>query len=472
MLEKADILYIHSTKKLDDLQYSIMPVGAIALLNILKDHGFTIKAVNMGIEKSLDRNYEPAEELKQTDYKILFMDLHWYEHSYGVMQLAKLSKQIHQNVPVILGGFTSTIYGREIIRDFSCVDYILKGDSEEPIKLLADYLIREGRSPSSIPNIVYRENEKIVDKEITYQCNHVDDLNYVDYEFIKNADLHGYTTINGVRKIINQYWLFIARGCSYNCSYCGGSGLNTEALFGRKCMMVRSPGKIAEDIEKLHNKGIQLICPTHDFQMFGKKFYKKLFLLLRERNVKAGLYLECFQLPEIDFLAELIDTFDRNRLRIAITLLSGDEEVRRANGKNFNNEDFFKSLNYAYENGIKTELFYSTNLPGEKAETFEKTISQMDKIAENYYFKDVIVRCEKVVLDPLAPMRNKEYDLKIEMNTFLDYYEYCKLDGDSSFTGYSDQGSNDLVLKEKKLNDFKKRATQYYRKQIAPSREN
>ena len=463
MIDEVDILYIHPTRSFENTKYGIMPVGIIALLNLLRNNDFSVKAINLGIEKSINNKYSLMDELNSLDYKFLLVDLHWYEHSYGAIQVANLSKALYPNKSVVIGGFTSTIFANEILKEFKCIDYVIKGDNEEPLKLLADFLINKQGNLVSIPNICYRMGEKIINKNITYHCSEIDSLDYVTYDFIKNKEYHHYTTIAGVNKIIRHSWLFVARGCIYNCSYCDSSNKNSEALFGRKNVISRSENKVAEDIEKLYEDGVQLICPTHDFQILGKKYYKKLFALIRAKNIKPEIYMECFQLPSEDFILELKNTFEPSSIRLAITPLSGDEEVRSVNGKNFTNNEFIKMLNFLLKEDINVELYYSLNLPRENKESFKKTLEQMNYISQKFPNKFVTIKCEKVMIDPLAPMRESN-DIIFEINTFMDYYNYCKLDDDSNILGYTDKNTFEL---ENRINKVK-----IWRKQITKKQNN
>ena len=141
MENSIDVLYVHPTRSLDTTLYSFFPMGVVGLVNLIKSKGYSVYGINYGIEKSIDDNYSLIDELKNIDYKVLMLDLHWYEHAYGAIEIAKISKEINPSVPIIIGGITSTIFAKEILENFSCIDYILKGDSEKPLTDLIDFLV-------------------------------------------------------------------------------------------------------------------------------------------------------------------------------------------------------------------------------------------------------------------------------------------------------------------------------------------
>jgi clorobiocin biosynthesis protein CloN6 len=114
MENSIDVLYVHPTRSLDTTLYSFFPMGVVGLVNLIKSKGYSVYGINYGIEKSIDDNYSLIDELKNIDYKVLMLDLHWYEHAYGAIEIAKISKEINPSVPIIIGGITSTIFAKEI----------------------------------------------------------------------------------------------------------------------------------------------------------------------------------------------------------------------------------------------------------------------------------------------------------------------------------------------------------------------
>ncbi len=63
--------------------------------------------------------------------KAVGIDLHWLPHAHGALEVARIVKEAHPGVPVIMGGLSSTYYHRELIH-YPQVDFVLRGDSTEP----------------------------------------------------------------------------------------------------------------------------------------------------------------------------------------------------------------------------------------------------------------------------------------------------------------------------------------------------
>lgn len=460
MRKSVDVLYVHPTRNFNTTLYSFMPIGVFGLMNILEKEGFSLYGINYGIEKSLDKNYSLEEEIKNINYKVLMIDLHWYEHCFGAVEIAKLSKSINKDVPIVIGGMTSTIFSKEILENFDCFDYILKGDSEKPLSDLINYLVKGNGNVSNIENICYRDNGYIKDTDITYCCTNLDEIDYVNDSFLKNHDKYLITNTIGVDETRDtNAWLYIGRGCKYNCVYCDCAKDNMVQLFGRSKMNYRSPEKVAQDIIDYASKGIEVVRATHDLEMMGKDYYKKVFSIVKESGVKIGFNYDAFQLPSIEFINILKETFIEDKIIIDITLLSGNEGVRNKMGKLFSNERLYKLLDYLKDTKIITRVYYSINVMDETLDVFNETFNQINDLVDKYRSDNFYICYQRVIMDPIATMRGlKESEIYVELNSFMDYYKYCENDN-YSYIGYKDNMSEYYEYKMNVYDAFKEYCT-------------
>jgi len=449
-VRKCDVLYIHSTKNPtgeDKSKYGIVPVGIIAILNKLRSKNIEVVGVNLAIEYELDPQFDLAALLQETEYRILMTDLHWYEHSYGAMYVVEQSKKVRPEVPTVIGGYTTTLYAEEIMKNFPAVDYAVTGDSDLPIELLTDLLLERSDMPvSEIPNVYFRRGTEVSAPAKTWVQTTLDEQDFVSADFFDHADRLPYLSAFGANRKVAERWIGVARGCKFNCAYCCGAKDNMKALFRRCNILTRSPEKLADDFYRLAQQGIQ-VAPTHDFQMFGKKYYREVFAQIRKTGVKPVMYLECFQLPTRDFIDEVANTFDKKRTILEISPISGNEEIRRENGKRFSNDDLYECIHYIRSKGMKVQLYYTVNVVGETEAQFMDTIFQMKYLRMSFDLRDIFY--QRVVIDPLAGMR-KWKGVNAEYNTFMDYYNYCQVlyTGRFTATGFHDNGE---VSAEKKV---------------------
>ena len=89
------------------------------------------------------------------------IDLHWMVHVQGALEIARLVKSIHREVPVLFGGFSATYYAEELIL-YSQVDMVLKGyETHEPARILLETVKADGRL-EGVPNLVWKDKDNIV----------------------------------------------------------------------------------------------------------------------------------------------------------------------------------------------------------------------------------------------------------------------------------------------------------------------
>lgn len=448
----CDILYVHSVKNPHDkegVKFGYMPMGIIAILNGLQAKGIHVLGMNCMVEQIYDPQFDLYSALCGIDYKILMTDLHWYEHSYGAMYVVEQSKKAHPEVPTVIGGYTSTIFADEIMEKFPNVDYLVSGDSDLPLAQLADSLLgNNSLSADQIPNIYYRHEGAVCAPQKTWVQTTLDDLDFVNMDFFLHQEAIAQISVNTLNPNRTDRWLCIARGCKFNCAYCCGANKNMQSLFRRCNILLRSAKQVAEDFCAITEKGISQISPSHDFQMFGKEYYREIFSRIREKNVKPGMYLECFQLPTKDYIDEIAETFDKKRLLVAISPISGNEQLRRENGKLFSNDQLYEILTYMAQKGVKVQLYYTLNPVGETKQQFEDTMFQMRYVKGVYGLDFRSVIYQRVVVDPLAGLRDID-GVNAKYNTFMDYYNYCLIPykDRNSATGYTDLAELDANYK-------------------------
>jgi len=434
-----DVLYIHPAKQEVNFRYDeyvssppylLMPVGVIGLANLLREQGLRVEGLNLPLELVLEPTFNLRSWLEERQpQRLVMIDLHWYEHSFGALDAARLCKEVYPEVPVLLGGITASVFAREILEQFPQVDFIIRGDAEEPLRRMM-----AGESPISIPNLAYRDGDTIVENELAYQATpkELDRLDFVDTNFLEHRDAYASMQYSGAGIIRDAsrrgHWLSIGRGCVFDCSFCGGGKAAHKQFAGRNGLILRSVERVIEDIERLQARSIHQVSFSLDPATIGPEYWRPLFKGLQQREVMLGLYNEFFQLPSDEFLQLFTETADLNHSEVAITVLSGDERVRRLNGKFFSNRQLFQVLGWFRRYRVPIFIYFSTNLPGETEQAFVHTIRLARQIVR-YYPKELLRMhnmCHTV--DPQSPMSlmPDRYGIRVEMHSFMDYYHYCQ----------------------------------------------
>ncbi len=165
-------------------------------------------------------------------------------------------------IPVVAGGIHPTALPEESL-EFS--DFICRGEGEEPIKQLYLALLNKNND-FNIPNIGYKEHQKIVINPTTFFIESLDTIPYYDSEF---KDSYIYFKSDGkIKKIPSDHkdkyemlkydTLFLngQRGCPFSCTYCSNALYHELAnASGNKWYRTASPKRIKEEL-KYHLKNL------------------------------------------------------------------------------------------------------------------------------------------------------------------------------------------------------------------------
>jgi len=307
-------LYIHPAKQAVELYdtparhrfgrpYGLIPMGVPALMNLLVDNGIGVRGINFPMEKKLDSNFSLAKWLSDhRQARLVLIDLHWYEHSYGAISVAETVKRVLPDAWVIVGGLTASAFAGEIVRDFPAVDFVIRGDAERPLLALAQALLNETQAGvlpdlAGVPNLTYRREGRVIENPRTYCAAPEDfaDFNFIDLAWLEHEDdyfVHEYLVIDmklveAARQgaDISKYrgrWITTARGCDFECSYCGGARSAHKAIAGRNGIVPVPVETVVNEIKQLLEHDVIQVCFSYDLAAMGEHYWKTLFRTIRK----------------------------------------------------------------------------------------------------------------------------------------------------------------------------------------------
>jgi len=409
-------------------KYPIMPMGLFSLASCLDENGFQTRIVNLGLEQCLNPSFNLKGKVKSISADIYAIDLHWSIHSSGAIEVANLCKRYHPDSLVVIGGLTATWFDEEIIRNHPYIDVVVRGEAEETMVQLAKKRTC-GEGLSDIRGVTYRDKNSLKKNPMGIPPSNLDGFNFIRPDLVERwteylkANAMGYN-----EKAPTTFWLPIARGCPHNCIHCGGSNASYCLVTGRGKPILRSPKKIAEDIEKLSEKGAKVVSFSHDPQIGGKGYYSKLLEEVRGRKLDVSAYTEIFHLASKRFIEEYEKTFTYSS--VAISPESASEEVRKNAGKPFSNAQLFKALEMLDRSEMDTVIYFCVGLPGENLESFEQFKKMVRKIM--YDTKHALVAPPfPYTIDPnsLMALNPEKHGVKLIFKTFEDYKRTSKTSG-------------------------------------------
>jgi radical SAM superfamily enzyme YgiQ (UPF0313 family) len=189
-----DCLFVHSPKfnnyyrPLGEYTFiNYMPMGVLALADLISREGYETEVVHLGVEWIEDRAFSLIDYIARKKPRIVAFPLHWHPQSYDVVEQARRVKEAFPEVFVILGGLTASFYHREIIERFSWVDAVIRGDGEIPLLRLTE-TISKGGSLDQVPNLTWRQGGVLRENPLAYCASQtmIDELCFTNFALLKN----------------------------------------------------------------------------------------------------------------------------------------------------------------------------------------------------------------------------------------------------------------------------------------------
>ena len=377
------------------------PIGFLTLSEYLTRHGMSVRIVNLALKMLRDRSFDAEQFTATLSARAFGIDLHWLPHVDGCLSLAAQLKRQHPDIPVIVGGLSATYFRDELMRDYPCIDFVLCGDStEEPLRLLMEAL-RSGGGLERVPNLVWRDNGRVVDNGISWRPDTLDHVRF-DYSHIFRM-LVRYRDPVGYLPYANWFdhpvlAVFTCRGCLHDCSTCGGSSSAFSSICTRSRPAFRSPELLAEDIVSIASYTGAPIMIIGDLLQAGEEYADTFFSAIRHHSISNELAFEFFHPPSRRFVERLADSVEN--FNVELSPESHDLRVRRAFGKQFDNRELEKALDTLVASRCKRiDLFFMVGLP------FQSYASVMESVAYCGELLDRYGRSGKLLpmIAPLAP---------------------------------------------------------------------
>ena len=452
-----DMTYIHAPATYDFRERSIMygpvsdmvpstpifemyPLGLTTLCEYLERHGLRARIYNLASMMLHKKNFDVEKNLAALDSRMFGIDLHWMPHCHGSIEVAKILKRLHPNVPVSFGGLSSSIFHEDLIK-YDCIDYVFRGDStEEPMRMLVERVVRAERTHtpigdlSDIPNLTWKDTEGTI--HINPLSWVPDDMNAIslDYDYpmkgvLRHHDMTSYLPMKG--------WLrypvtasLTCRGCARNCATCGGSAYAFKNHFGRRRVAWRDPKLLIRDIEHVQNHVWGPIFVLNDFLQAGPEYTRE-FVCGLKGKVKNPIGFEFFGPPPggDDFYHMLDENL--KSWSVEISAESHDDDVRKAFGKGHYTmrelEDTIVDA-LSHPNCERFDLYFMTGIPKQTAKSVRETGEYVQHLYERVNYDPRLV----VLTSPMAPFLDvgsiafdnpDHYGYKLRARTFEEHRE-------------------------------------------------
>jgi B12-binding domain/radical SAM domain protein len=323
--------------------------------------------------------------LARLNVKAVGIDLHWMPHAHGALEVARIFKEVHPTVPVIMGGLSSTYFHRELIT-YGQVDFVLRGDSTEPPLHQLLTALQTGDSLADIPNLTWKEGDQVRINPLAFVPGSLD---YVDIRpellvemVVRYRDLASVLPFNGWWR--NPVTMVLpVKGCAYECVTCGSSHTTCAHLTKRSRPVFRSPDNLVDNMRTISRLSRGPIVLPGDLLQGGEQYATAVLERLREAALPNEIVFELFDLPPPGFLRQ-IDTCVRN-WSFEISPESHDHAVRIAQEgePGYDNAQFESFLTEALTLRChRIDVFFMIGLPAQTVESVRQTVAYCERLLQ------------------------------------------------------------------------------------------
>jgi len=357
--------------------FEMYPLGFLTIASYLHDRGMNVRIVNLALRMMNSRRFDVPRFLARHKPRAVGIDLHWLPHAHGALEVARILKELYPDVPVIMGGLSSSYYHHELI-GYSQVDFVLRGDSTEPPLHQLLIALEDGAPVDAIPNLTWKDARGTHVNPLTFVPQSLD---YVDLRpdlmvemVMRYRDLEGTLPFNG-------WWsnpittVFTVKGCAFECVTCGSSNTTCTQLTKRQKPVYRSPASLVANVQALARLTYGPILLVGDVLMAGPEHAAEVLERLRKADLSNQIVFEFFALPPKSFLQD-IDRSIRN-WSMEFSPESHSQAVRDAQEgeAGYTTQDMEDLIKEAVRlRCSRIDIFFMIGLPAQTAASVRETI--------------------------------------------------------------------------------------------------
>ena len=366
------------------------PFGIAVLAASLKNKGYeNVKLIDAVVE-----NYDNIEPVKDdnnfTTFGLSDKDMVKLVQSFNpdfigisalfssqtecAFSLARILKKEAPNVPIAMGGNHATECRQEVMKEESCIDYILAGEADLTFPDFIDKYFT-GSNFYDVPGLLYRNNNKIMENPLPKAVVDLDSLPYPAWHLY---DMQKYYDIgmphNPFLKSREFGQIITSRGCPAKCYFCSVPDFNGNMF------RYFSADRVIDDINRWVKdysiKELQILDDTFttDWKRVVEimKGIKKHKLRITLPNAIRGDYPKDLEKRKLMFNAMA----DAGVFQIDISVEHGDQDfLNRVIGKNLDLDTIPHTCDIAHDAGMTVHANFMMGFPFENKENRQKTIN-------------------------------------------------------------------------------------------------
>lgn len=340
-----------------------MPLALLAIGSVLDPEKFEVVLIDGRIEADV----EALIRLHIEDTICFAATVITGSSIIDALEFSRKIKALNPRIPVIWGGWHTSLFAEQILADLLFVDICVLGQGEETFKELVDF-IDKGISTSSVLGICYREDGVAV-KNTLRPLMEMEKFDRINYDLI---NVETYFS----KKVKRQFDYISSIGCLYRCAFCAD-----PFVFGQN-FKAKSAEKMGEEIEYYHKKyhftdlsfqDDTFFTYSNRIEQFAMELIKRNIIISWSATMRAdqgaALSGESWKLLK-----------DAGLRKLLIGVESGSQEMMDHLKKDISLNQVYTCADRCSEFGISVDFPFIVGFPGESDESFNATIQVMKKL--------------------------------------------------------------------------------------------
>jgi anaerobic magnesium-protoporphyrin IX monomethyl ester cyclase len=339
-----------------------IPLGIAYLGAVAEKEGHEVNVIDCQAEHLTVDTFKQRISKEKPDVVGVTSTTLLYNSAKSILEAAK---EEHPNAVTMIGGSHVTFWDENALNECPAIDVIVRREGELTFMELLKRL-EEKKSFYGVLGTTFRGSEgKIVRNEDRPFLHDLDSLPPPAYHLL---------SIDSYRRMGKTIFPVVtSRGCVQWCDFC-----STVRMFGRGYRM-RSPKKVVDDMEMLHNK-------------YGESqftFYDDAFTINRQHTLEMCADIKARKL-DIEWDCETrVDAVDKELLEkmydagcitIWFGVESGSEKILGKMHKKINREQVREAFKMSQRAGMMTIASAVIGFPGETEETAWETINFINSL--------------------------------------------------------------------------------------------
>lgn len=362
--------------------YEMFPIGFKSLKEYLTNHGHPTEIINLSTvmlkypEISLERLFSDINP------KMIGIDLHWMVHVHGSLGLAETIKKVRPDIPIVLGGISSTYYYKELI-DYPFIDMVMRGyDTHEPMNQLLQNL-KDGEDPTEVQNLVWKKNGKVMINDFDHKPKKL--TNAINFSDIP-TDNKSFIPIRDVLTTENA-------GCAHNCGWCAGSRDSFKRINETRYAVVQKDMKAIQcemnSIANIPNNDKKYNLYSLGTYSESKSRFNAILDAVSNSNLNSVMY-DQFHIPSDETTIKMAQASPK--VIVNMSPMSHDKHVSKLSGRGtYSMEEMEAWISRAFDLGIyEVDVWFLIGLEGQDENSVFETVEYCRHLLKKFKGKRVI----------------------------------------------------------------------------------